>query len=604
MGGWWRGAAAGGLVLATCLVFAPALECGFVHVDDPAYVTANPVVRQGLALESVRAVVTRHTASMWVPLAMVSHLADVSLWGLDPWGHHLTSVLLHGATVGLLFLVLHAMTGAPWRSAAAALLFGLHPLRVESVVWIAERKDVLSGLLAVLAVEAYRRWTLRPSAGRQAVTCGLLALGILAKPMLVTLPALFLLLDVWPLGRTAVPWRRRLFEKAPLAAVVVAGSVATVAVVGGTGGMLSLTELPLGDRLENAAVSYVRYVGLTLAPRDLAVYYPRPDAWPLAVVVVSMLVLAALAVVAIATRRRAPWVLVGLGWFAVALAPVIGIAQAGAQAMADRFTYLPAIGLAVAIVWTLGDLVGRRQRLVPVAGACAALALVLLSGATRAQIAHWRTDRTLFEHTLSVTDRNWFAHAVYADALRAEGALAEAAAHYARALAIEPGLTKVHAGLGAVRRDEGDVAAAIHHLAEALRLDPTNEPAATHLVQAFVEHGLAPVTAQEAVATLRHGVAAARRDRARPQGEGYYASLTRHLMTAHSETVGRCREDAGPADPFDLFVTVGPDGQVTSASTTPPSALGACIAGRLAGSRLPAPPFGPFHARVWMNLAG
>jgi tetratricopeptide (TPR) repeat protein len=595
---------AAGLVAATCVVFWPALRGSFLQIDDPAYVTANPVVSGGLSLGALRAVVSRDTASMWVPLAMVSHLADVSLWGLDPWGHHLTSVLLHALTVGLLFLVLHAMTGAPWRSAVAALLFGLHPLRVESVAWIAERKDVLSGLLAVLTVGAHVRWTRRPTAGGQALTCGLFALGMLAKPMVVTLPVLLLLLDVWPLERTAVPWRRRLLEKVPLVVVALAGAAATVAVVGRTGGLLSLREFPIGARAENAIVSYARYLGLTVWPHGLAVYYPLPTEWPPLLVAASFLVIAALAGIAIVARRAAPYLLVGLGWFAIALVPVIGLTQAGSQAMADRFTYLPAIGLAVAVVWGLGDVLARLPRLVPAATVGGMLAMGLVVHATRVQIGHWRDDRALFEQALAVTNGNWFVHAVYGDALREQGALDEAAAHYERALALEPRMPQVHAALGAVRYWQGDTVAAVHQLVEAIRLDPTNSEAAKDLALALEARGLDAAVARGTVATLRRGVAAARRDRKRPEGEEYYGVLIRELMARHTQTVGRCREQAGRAEPFDLFVTVAPDGAVASAETSPPSALGACIAGGLTGSRFPSPPFAPFHARLAMNLAG
>jgi len=595
---------AAALVAATCAVFWPALDGDFLQIDDPAYVTANPAVLGGLSVDAVGTVASQDTGSMWVPLAMVSHLADVSLWGLDPRGHHLTSVMLHALTVGLLFLVLHAMTGAPWRSAAVALLFGLHPLRVESVAWIAERKDVLSGLFAVLTIDAYRRWARRPTVSGQICTCGLFALGMLAKPMLVTLPVLLLLLDVWPLGRTTVSWRRRLLEKTPLVLVAIAGAVATVTVVGQTGGMLSLAEFPVGARVENAIVSYVRYLGLTFWPTRLAVYYPLPAAWPPSVVGSALLALAAFGWAAFVTRRSAPYVVVGLAWFVIGLAPVIGLTQAGSQAMADRFTYLPAIGLAVAIVWALADVLARVPKLAPVAAVAGVVALGGLVGTTRAQIAHWRNDRTLFDQALAVTDRNWFVHALYGDALRARGELAEAAAHYDRALALEPRMPKVQASLGAVRYWLGDVRAAVEHLVASIRLDPTNDETAQNLALALEARGLDPTVARQTVGSLRRGVAASLHDLARPEGEGYHGVLARQLMARHTETVGRCRSTAKTIEPFDLFVTIAPDGAVAAVETSPPSALGACIAGGLTGSRMPSPPFAPFHARLAMNLAG
>jgi len=593
-----------GLVLGTCLVFARALGGGFVQIDDPAYVTANPLVRQGLSVSNAWHVVTTDTASMWVPLAMLSHLADVTLWGLDPWGHHLTSVVLHGLTVGMLFLVLSAMTGAPGRSAFAALVFGLHPMRVESVAWIAERKDVLSGLFAVLTVAAHLRWIERPTVARQLVTCACFALGLLAKPMVVTLPVLLLLLDVWPLGRTRVPLRRRIVEKLPLLAVGVLAAWTTLLVVGKTGGMLSLAEVPLGARVENALVSYVRYLGLTFWPAGLAVYYPMPEKWAPAMVGGSLLVIVALGWVAVVTRRRAAYVSVGFAWFAIALLPVIGVLQAGAQAMADRFTYLPAMGLSVCLVWTAAAVADGLPKGPRVATAVGAIVLVALSAATHAQLGHWRSSRALFERTLAVTDRNWFIHAVHGDALRDEGALDEAARHYEEALAIEPGLAKVHGALGAVERARGHAALATAHLVQSIRLDPSNEIAATDLIAALRDRGIAEREAVESVSRLRSGIRAARHDRARPNGERYYVTLARHLVAEHTEAVGRCRAAVERAEPFDLLVTVAPDGSVNDLAAEPPSVLAACVVGSLSGSRLPAPPFAPFHAQLSMNLAG
>jgi len=322
------------------------------------------------------------------------------------------------------------------------------------------------------------------------------------------------------------------------------------------------------------------------------------------VVGASVLVLMAFGWAAFVTRRQAPYVLVGLAWFVIALAPVIGITQAGSQAMADRFTYLPAIGLALAVVWALGDVVARMPALRPAAVAGAMVALVLLAGTTRVQIGHWRNDHVLFDHTLGVTERNWFVHALYGDALREEGALAEAADHYERALALEPRMPKVQASLGAVRYWLGDVPAAADHLVAAIRIDPDNDETAKNLALVLEARGLDAASARQTVETLRRGVAAALRDLGRPEGKGYHGILARQLMARHTETVGRCRSSATSADPFDLFVTIAPDGAVASAETSPPSALGACIAGGLTGSRMPAPPFAPFHARLAMNLAG
>lgn len=599
---WW-GVLAAGLIGFVCVVFAPSIGGGFVHIDDPSYVTHNPVVQGGLTPDGIREAFTAETASLWLPLSMLSHMLDVSLWGMDPRGHHLTNVVLHAVNGALLFLLLHALTGAPWRSLIAALLFAVHPLRVESVAWVAERKDLLSGCFALLTIDAYRRWVRTPTVGRYAGTCVLFMLGLLAKPMIVTLPVLLLLLDVWPLGRQAVPWSRRLAEKVPLGMLAVGASITTLLVVGKTGGMVSLEILPAAARAMNAVVAYARYLGLFFWPADLAVYYPF--AVPGAVLVAAAaLLLVAVGASAALLWRRAPYLGIGLAWFCIALLPVIGLVQAGMQSMADRFTYLPAIGLVVAIVWGAADLIASRPRLRTGAALASGLVVLALAGTTQAQLRHWESSRTLFDHTLSVTEENWFVHSAYGDALLDEGDLAGAALQYEAALSIEPRMATTQHNLGAIRSDEGDLAASVQHFVEALRLEPERENSRASLAATLRAQGHAPAVAERAVEILGDGVPRAMRDRRRPAGEAYYGLMMGQLMRAHSDTVGRCREEAGAGPVFDLFLTVGPNGVVTEAATSPPTRLGECIAGALGGAELPGPPFAPFHARLTMRLGG
>ena len=294
-----------GIFALTCAVFAPAVRGGFIMIDDPVYVVTNPLVTGGLSLDAVRRAFVTPTADLWLPVSTISHMADVTLFGLDPAGHHLTNVLLHALNAALVFLVLAGLTGAPGRSAAVALLFAIHPLRVESVAWVTERKDLLSVCFALLTIDAYRRWVRAPSAGRYLATCALYALALLSKPMVVTLPVLLLLLDVWPLARHE-GWTRRILEKLPLAALAAVVSWVTIVVAGHA--TVSLDAVPLAARLGNAAVSCVQYLAAMAWPAGLAVYYPLPPPWPAPVVAAAAAVIVGVGFAALAVRRRAPWV--------------------------------------------------------------------------------------------------------------------------------------------------------------------------------------------------------------------------------------------------------------------------------------------------------
>jgi protein O-mannosyl-transferase len=449
---------AAALALLTVLAYLPVLGNGFVLLDDGLYVTANARVLKGLTGEGLAWIWSANVANNWHPLTVLSHMLDCQLYGLAPAGHHLTSLLLHLANGLLLFAVLHRMTGALWRSAAAAALFAVHPLHVESVAWVAERKDVLSGLFWMLAMAAYVGYAARPSRGRYLLVASMMILGLMAKPMVVTLPFVLLLLDVWPLGRLRIEpgWSRQLArlaaEKLPLLALSAAGCVVTI--VWQTTSLADLDVVPWRLRLANAAVSYATYLGKTLLPRNLAVFYPLQldiAVWKAAAAAV---LIAALTALAVWKARRAPWFLVGWLWYLGTLVPVIGLVQVGRQAMADRYTYLPSIGLFLIVCWGLPELAGNRAGRRVVLAIASVTAILALTVATRAQVRHWSDSVSLFRHALAVTEGNYVAHVGLAKALRQQKDWAGAREQYRAALALRPGLRDALRGLEQVRKEE------------------------------------------------------------------------------------------------------------------------------------------------------
>jgi tetratricopeptide (TPR) repeat protein len=405
--------------------FWPVVRNGFAGYDDNEYVTANPRVHTGLTRENVRWAFAAVHSNNWHPLSWISHQVDSSLFGLNPAGHHAVSLAFHVANAALLFWWLAGLTGALGRSAFVAAVFAVHPLHVESVAWIAERKDVLStffGLLALLAWGAYVR---KSGALRYFAAVVLFAASLLSKPMLVTLPIVLLLLDYWPLKRGL-----RLVEKLPLAAVSLLSALAAFWAQRQGGAVAAIEQLPLPLRLANAAVSYAAYLGKTVWPVDLAVFYPFPlNGIPQWKVAASLALLATISALAIAFRKRRPWLAVGWCWYVVTLLPVIGIVQVGMQSMADRYMYVPMIGLLIAVAW-------EAARILPVAGPIVVAACAILSWR---QIPVWKDGLTLFTHTLAVTRDNFVAHDNLGVELDRRGRPDEAIAHYRETLRIKPG---------------------------------------------------------------------------------------------------------------------------------------------------------------------
>jgi len=427
------------LALLTCLVFARSLSGQFIEFDDNAYVTRNPWVQQGLSADTIRTAFSFDTivGSNWHPLTMVSHLADVTLFGQQPWGHHLTSVLLHAASTAALFLLLFRLTGQMWPSVAAAALFAWHPLRVESVSWVAERKDVLSVLFWILCCHAYLTWVERRTVGTYLLMAGLLVAGLLCKPMLVTLPCALVLLDIWPLRR--VPrerWTQLIAEKLPLFAIVTGFSALTF-YTQFSKGVRSLEKLPLSLRAMNAVVSYVDYLGQLIWPVKLAVFYPHP-AGALSLVQVALSGAALLGITLWVWQRRSaqPYLIVGWLWYLGTMFPVSGLAQVGGHARADRFTYIPMIGIAIMLAWGVNDWVAGQRKRRQVATWTWGGWMALLVLVTWVQQGYWQNTLALFQHALDVTERNFLAHQVVGNELVARGQIAEGLAEFEKSLAI------------------------------------------------------------------------------------------------------------------------------------------------------------------------
>jgi tetratricopeptide (TPR) repeat protein len=466
-----------GLVLAvwTFLVFRPSLNGEYLRYDEEAYVTKNPVVQQGLTPEGTAwAFGLEKETIYWHPLTWLSHMADVELFGLDPRGHHAGSVLLHVLCTLLLFLVLLRMTGGLWPSAFVAALFALHPLHVESVAWIAERKDVLSAFFWMLTLGAYALYAERPGPGRYLAVVVCFVLGLMAKPMVVTLPFVLLLVDWWPLRRfSRATAGRRVLEKLPLLGMAAFSSGLTYLVQKNIGALGEPEALPLGIRLGNALASYGGYIGQMFWPLRLATFYPHSGAdLEAGRVLAGAAVVAGMSALVIWQRRRR-YLTVGWLWYLGTLVPVIGLVQAGDQAMADRFTYIPLIGLFVMLAWGIAGLPGlqapdrTRKLLLGVPAGGVLLGLTVL---TVIQIGTWRDSISLWRRALAVTDKNYFAHNNLGQAYNDAGRYEEAAEQYAAGVALAPEWAEGHSNLGNVLVRLGRIDGALKELRIALEL--------------------------------------------------------------------------------------------------------------------------------------
>ena len=483
------------LTAAILVVYAPALQYGFVSFDDHRYVSENARVLGGLTWESVQWASTTGYFSNWHPLTWMSYMLDAELYGRNAGGYHLTNVILHIANTLLLFGLLNRMTGKMGRSAFVAGLFAVHPLHIESVAWVSERKDVLSTLFGMLAVWAYARYAERAQPGRYLVVVVFFGMSLMAKAMLVTLPVVLLLLDVWPLNRIALPadsasgpgwaWLRNqraqamrlVGEKLPLLVLTIAASVVTL-LVQQPGGFAAF---PLDFRLANAMVSYVSYIAMMLWPAGLSVFYPYQDTLPGWMAFGSMFVLIVVSVVVAREARGRPYLAVGWLWYLGTLTPVIGLVQVGSQAMADRYTYVPLIGLFLMAGWGVPDLLARspyRRIALPAAAGIVICACVVTA---RVQVQRWESDASLWRRALIVTTGNYMAHHYMGTILASEGKLDEAQSHFVEAIRLKPDYADTYTNLGLVLMIQGRKDEALHFLSEAVRLNPEHAEAHNNL---------------------------------------------------------------------------------------------------------------------------
>jgi tetratricopeptide (TPR) repeat protein len=505
--------------VAVCLALAalgliawwPVTANSFINYDDPDYITKNPFVSQGLTLDGLIEAFKFHSAN-WHPLTWLSHMLDVTLFGQEAGWHHLVSALLHTVNGLLLFALLHSLTGSLWQSALVAALFTLHPLRVESVAWAAERKDVLSVCFWLLTMCAYVRHARQPSPQRMALVCFLYLLGIMAKPMVVTLPFALLLLDFWPLRRMPLPpgksladwpaWRRSLaplvLEKMPLFILSALACVVTLFAQKSGNAIQSLDKIPLTLRTGNAIHSVARYLGKLFWPDNLSIYYPMPDAlsWP--PVLFSLAVIAFISYFAVRRLATAPWLAFGWCWFLGTLFPVIGLVQVGTQAFADRYTYIPSIGFFVAVVWSVSEFTAKWPRRAWFAWVGGVALLVTCLSATWKTIPNWRDSETLFSQALPKNYQNVVVTMILGNAYFEAGKLDEAIEQYVAALKIRPRYAEAHFNWGNVLGRRQQWPEAIQHYEEAIQINPGHVDARLNLANALAESGRSP----EAIALL------------------------------------------------------------------------------------------------------
>ena len=482
-----------GLVAITFAVFWQKHSFAFVNYDDPPYVSQNFHIQTGLSAENVWWAFTHIHSNNWHPLTSISHMLDCQLFGLHPGAHHLVNVLLHSATGVLLFLFLELLTARVWSSAFVAAVFAIHPLHVESVAWISERKDVLSGLFFVLTLIAYARYARGPTGMRYGTMSILFALGLMAKPMLVTLPLILLLLDYWPLRRfEGTKVRALVCEKIPLFVLSIAFAVTTILVQSkGSIGLVSLEVLPFSWRIMNALAAVLVYIGQMFWPVDLALGYNHPGKLPIWQLAFAGATLAVVTVLFVLVRKQKPFLIVGWCWYLIMLFPVIGLIQVGGQAYADRYTYLPQIGLYIAVTWMVVDLFKRWRFNAPVLGALAIVTLLALSACSWKQVGYWRDSETLWRHSLVVTKDSDVAHIGlgmwFADQKRVNETITELQTLADR----HPNDADARSKLAAALAEKKDrVNEAIHQYEEAARIGP-NPDVETTLANLLLDQGRA-----------------------------------------------------------------------------------------------------------------
>jgi tetratricopeptide (TPR) repeat protein len=554
------------VVAATVVVYSRISWCQFLAIDDPQYVTANPQVKAGLTWAGVQWAFTTLHDGNWFPLTWLSHMAAVSAFGLASGAHHLVNLALHALGTLLLFVAMRRMTGARWPSALVALVFGVHPAHVESVAWVAERKDVLSGLFWMLTFVGYAHYVRRPNWRRYLLVAAPFVLGLLSKSMIVTLPFVLLLLDVWPLGRLRPDAfdrriaRRLVLEKVPLVALAAADAVITYIAQHAVGAVAPLNRVPAGLRVLNALWSYVTYAASFFWPRGLAVFYPYQPVVPWWQTGLAVVLLVAVSVLVLRRLKASPYLTVGWSWYLGTLVPVLGLVQVGSQARADRYTYIPTIGLAVMFAWGAAEIAARRPwTRIPLVGLAAGLS-VACAVLTWSQVQVWRTSTTLFEHALAVTRDNFVALDGVGLQLRLQGHLDEAIADFREAVRVSPSFAGGQNNLGEALLASGRAGEALPHLLEAVRIDPTLREARVSLAlaQSRLGHADAAIATYEdaigrwpdyANAQTRLGLALAERGRAQ-EGLAHLCEAVRLSpddADAHYD-LGRVLLDTGSID--------------------------------------------------------
>ena len=489
------------LVISILFVFAQVHDFEFVNYDDTDYVSKNVNVQKGLTAESIVLAFTTVHAANWHPLTWLSHMTDYQLFGLNAGMHHLTNLFFHIINTLLLFFVFRKMTGAVWQSAFVAALFALHPLHVESVAWVSERKDVLSAFFWMLSMGCYAAYVARPSVLKYLGVIVFLALGLMSKPMLVTLPCVLLLIDYWPLKRfsfqgasgnefpVARSTFKLLWEKIPLFVLAAISSIITYFAQQQGGAVKSLEFIPFADRVANALVSYILYIDKMIYPGRLAILYPHPETLPWWQVLTAGLLLLSISAIVVRASKTRSYLAVGWLWYLGTLVPVIGLVQVGGQSMADRYTYLPLIGLFIMIAWGVPDVLRFSRFRKEVVGVCSVIILLIFSGITWKQTGYWRNSITLFEHAVDVTDHNYSMHYNLGNVLAEKGQTQNALNHYQQALEIKPDFADARNNMANLYLQMENPEAAAKNYLKVLAINPGYDGARYNLGIALNDQG-------------------------------------------------------------------------------------------------------------------
>ncbi len=481
------------LFVITLTVFWQVGDHDFLNVDDDIYIVDNSHVAKGITGSNIIWAFTSVDASNWHPITWLSHMADAQLYGMKPRGHHLTNVVIHAVSALLLFLLFSRLTGSPWQSSFVAALFALHPLHVESVAWVAERKDVVSAFFWFLTLHLYSEYVAERKLALYLLSLFSFVLGLMSKPMLVSLPLVMMLMDFWPLNRYSLkeqdPRLRHLSgniiaflkEKIPFLLCAFFSAAITIYAQQKGESIRGLYDISFGHRIENAIVAYVRYIAKTFWPHDLAILYPFPSSIPLWQVISSMLFLLLVSAATIRAGRQYPFLAVGWFWFLITLVPVIGLVQVGSQAIADRYTYIPLTGLFIMAAWGVPTLAKRLHYRQGILALIAGVVVLASATATWHQLGYWQDSISLYRHTLQITSDNHFIHYNLAIALKTNGDLDGAITEYQKALTIKPNYIDAHNNLGVVFAIKGDLDAAIKEFQKALSISPYNVNAYNNL---------------------------------------------------------------------------------------------------------------------------